>query len=90
MEELNLVPAIKIIEEIISKLDAEHEKKVRPYLNSLEQLRKLNTACEYCNGTGEVLRFRVCAEDDRPDPDNPNDLKRCPKCKGSGKANYEV
>lgn len=74
-EVLNLVPAIKSIEKGLNELN----KKIQPYLDSLEKLREINQACEYCNGTGRVLRNRSCAEDDRPDP---NDLSDYIKCRG--------
>lgn len=83
---MNLVPAIKAIEEEISKRDREYQKQMEPYIESLKQLRKLNTACEYCNGDGKVLRHRACAEDDAPDPNDPRDYIKCPVCFGSGKA----
>ena len=54
--ELNLVPAIIEIEAQIRKIEAEYNKKLQPYKNSLEQLRKINTACERCNGIGKILR----------------------------------
>lgn len=85
---LNLVPAIREVEAQIRQLTAEFEKKVKPYNDSLVTLRKVNTACERCEGTGKVLRSRACAEDDRPDPDNPRDWNTCPVCHGSGGATY--
>lgn len=81
---LNLVPAIKAIENEIKKLDAEHNKKIKPYIDSLIQLREINTACEFCCGKGKILRKRSCAEDDRPDPEDPRDYVICPSCGGSG------
>lgn len=57
-----------------------------PYLDSLEKLREINQACEYCNGTGRVLRNRSCAEDDRPDPNDLSDYIKCRGCNGTGLA----
>lgn len=85
---LNLVPAIREVEAQIRQLTAEFEKKVKPYNDSLAALRKVNTACERCEGIGKVLRSRACAEDDRPDPDDPRDWNTCPVCQGSGLATY--
>lgn len=79
MSNLNLVPAILEIEREI-----EYKEKLKPYQNSLSYLKKLNTACLYCNGIGKVLRKRICAEDDRPDPNDPNDYVYCKQCKGTG------
>ena len=84
--DLNLVPAIREIEAQIRAIESEHRKKIEPYQKSLEQLRKINTACEKCGGAGKVLRSRACAEDDRPDPNDPSDYNTCDKCHGTGLA----
>ena len=81
---LNLVPAIRELEREIRVQEGEFNSRMKPYRESLEQLRKLNTAWETCGGTGKVLRSRVCAEDDRPDPNDPADYKICIVCKGTG------
>ena len=86
--ELNLVPAIKEVEAQIRKIKAEYSKKLQPYEDSLEHLRKINTACERCNGVGKVLRPRACAEDDPPDPNDPRDWNKCDECHGTGFAPY--
>lgn len=83
-EIFNLVPAIKAIEKELSKLADEYNRKIQPYFDSLEKLREINQACEYCNGTGHVLRTRSCAEDDRPDPNDINDYIKCRACGGTG------
>ncbi len=85
---LNLVPAIREIEEQIKTMEYEYKEKIKPYLNSLEQLRKINTACEKCGGKGRVLRSRACAEDDRPDPKDPSDWIECFICSGTGLSHY--
>lgn len=87
MAELNLVSAIRTIEEEIRKLTYEFQQKVDPYEKSLKHLKELNTACLKCGGTGKILRSRACAEDDRPDPDDPRDWHQCPACRGSGRKN---
>lgn len=83
---INLVLAIKEIEKEIDALTAEYRNKLKPYQDSLKQLRIINEACERCNGKGKILRSRCCAEDDRPDPNDPTDYIICPVCKGSGRA----
>lgn len=88
MESINIVPAIKEIEAIIRNKTEEFEEQIKPYKDSLAQLRKINTACEKCNGVGKVLRSRACAEDDRPDPDDPRDWIQCNYCFGTGRANF--
>ena len=85
---MNLVPAIKAIQAEMDKLLKEYRETVKPYEDSLTQLRKLNTACENCGGSGKVLRHRACAEDDRPDPNDPKDYVKCQLCGGTGEANY--
>lgn len=85
---MNLVPAIKAIQAEMDKLLKEYRETVKPYEDSLTQLRKLNTACENCGGSGKVLRRRVCTEDDRPDPNDPRDYVKCQLCGGTGEANY--
>lgn len=89
VEKMNLVPAIRQIEEQISEIEREYKIKAKPYHDSLKALRKLNTACEKCAGKGKVLRRRACAEDDAPDPKNPRDYIKCDACGGTGKANYD-
>lgn len=84
--QLNLVPAIRSIECEIDKIKAEYREKLEPYEKSLAALREINMACEVCNGTGKVLRSRSCAEDDRPDPNDPRDYNTCDKCHGTGLA----
>lgn len=83
---LNLVPAIKEIEQQISKMELDFRERIAPYKKSLDELRKINTACEACCGEGKVLRSRSCAEDDRPDPDDPSDYLVCNVCHGTGLA----
>jgi len=87
-EKMNLVPAIRQIEEQISEIEWEYKAKAKPYHDSLQALRKLNTACEKCEGKGKVLRSRACAEDDRPDPNDPRDYIKCDACGGTGIADY--
>lgn len=84
MDKLNLVPAIKAIEQQISELQAEYNEKIEKYKISLFYLRELNDYCERCNGEGRILRNRCCAEDDRPDPNDPEDYITCNSCGGTG------
>lgn len=86
MNQLNFVPAIREVERQIQIIQKEFDDKIRPYEESLKILRELNQACEQCNGKGRILRSRSCAEDDRPNPDDPSDWHTCPVCKGSGQS----
>ncbi len=88
-EMLNLVPAIREVEAQIHKLEYGFEAKIKPYRESLKALRKINEACERCNGEGKVLRSRACAEDDTPDPNDPRDWNTCHDCNGTGLSNYK-
>lgn len=83
-EMLNLVPAIREIEAQIREMESDFRAKLKPYQESLNALRKINQACENCEGAGKVLRYRSCAEDDRPDPNDPSDWNTCPVCHGTG------
>lgn len=83
--EVNLVEAIHTVEEQISNMESEFERKIAPYRNGLEALRKMNTVCTKCGGLGKRLRSRACAGDDAPDPNDPSDYIRCDRCHGSGK-----
>lgn len=83
-EPLNLIPAIKELQKRKNELIKEFQRKVRPLQDSIEHLRKLNEVCERCEGKGWNLRTRVCAEDDRPDPNDPRDRIICDVCHGTG------
>lgn len=89
--ERNLLPAIRTILEQMQELEQDHkaevadyERKKREYTDSLTVLRKLNTVCEKCGGTGKTLRVRACAEDFAVDPDDPEDWLTCNRCNGTG------
>jgi len=85
---MNLVPAINEMESAISKTKHEYDDKIKELKDGLVALRKLNTVCEKCGGEGKYLRSRACAEDDRPDPNDPRDYIKCSDCHGTGKAKY--
>lgn len=82
----NVVSAIKEISAERQKVEAELKSKLAGYDMALAALRAVNTVCETCEGKGKVLRSRACAEDDRPDPADPNDWETCPTCHGTGAA----
>lgn len=86
----NLVPGIREVQKIVDNMEAEHQKAIAPYVNSLKVMQGINTACEMYEGTGWVTRQRVCAEDDRPDPNDPRDRQTCPECAGTGIAPYAL
>lgn len=75
--DMNLIPAINNIRAQIKVIEARHVSELKPYVESLEALRKINTACENCGGTGKIFR-RACAEDE-------GDYHRCEVCHGTGK-----
>lgn len=82
---MNLVEQIHEIEEKIESEKYRHEAAIKELKSDLATLRKLNTVCEKCNGKGKYLRSRTCAEDYRPDPDDPTDYIDCLECGGAGK-----
>lgn len=88
-DKMNLVPAIKEMEKTIREITADYETKIKELVDGLAVLRKINTTCEKCNGEGKYLRSRTCAEDDRPDPNDPADYRECNDCNGTGKAKYK-
>lgn len=73
---MNLVPAIREIEQQIREIEHKHKVEMEPYLNSVTELRKINTACEKCGGSGRVWK-RACAEDE-------GDYCGCDTCHGTG------
>lgn len=75
-DKLNLVPAIHGIENQIRKMESEFQVKIAPYKRSLEEIRKINTACKKCAGTGKIFK-RSCAEDD-------GEYYCCEDCCGTG------
>ena len=77
MVELNLVQAIRAIEKEIRSIQAKHRTELQPYEDSLQELRRINSACENCAGQGKVFK-RLCAEDD-------GDWYTCNLCHGTGK-----
>lgn len=52
--------------------------------NLKQQVEKDGRLCPACHGAGKILRSRACAEDDPPDPDDPNDYEPCRLCQGLG------
>lgn len=63
----------------LRKEKAEYKSKLIGIDTAILAVQRINTVCEKCEGKG-----RACAEDDRPDPNDPNDWITCPECHGSG------
>lgn len=80
----NLVAALKELRKEKADLEAEYKSKLIGIDTAILAVQRINTVCEKCEGKGKVLRPRACAEDDRPDPNDPNDWITCPECHGSG------
>lgn len=83
-EIINLIPAIEALKEERRKKVEEFEKQMAVMDAAISAVGKANQACTFCNGKGWRLRSRVCAEDDRPDPDDPRDRVTCKACRGTG------
>ena len=81
---LNLVESIIAVNKVAGEKRAAFNREIAKYDNAVSILKSLNEACIACNGKGRILRTRVCAEDDRPDPNNPLDWRKCPACGGTG------
>lgn len=86
---INLLKEIEALKQQQRQIMAEAEKKCKALQNAEYVLRNQNEACWYCGGTGKILRTRVCAEDDRPDPNDPNDYHICTACKGTGHKRWQ-
>ena len=82
----NLVAALKELRKEKADLEAEYKSKLIGIDTAILAVQRINTTCEKCEGKGKILRTRACAEDDRPDPNDPNDWITCPDCHGSGHA----
>lgn len=82
---MNLIPAINEMRKEIVEARSQLERKVYDLEQGLKALKKLNTYCEECGGEGKKLRSRACAEDDRPNPDDPRDWLKCNFCHGTGR-----
>lgn len=89
LNQINLLPAIRALDDELTRIAEQYQIKRRELENGLKALRRINTVCEYCGGDKKILRSRACAEDDRPDPNDPSDWKKCPCCGGSGRAKYK-
>lgn len=85
LHEYGLEEARDSVENTINRNRVNHLELIDQQRTTLEDLKKKNTLCLKCFGKGKVLRSRSCAEDDRPDPDDPNDYIRCDRCHGSGR-----
>lgn len=81
---LNLLPAMREIDKKRDALKMAYDQQMAAYNNAYKVLFDMNEACPHCDGEGKVLRKRACAEDDRPDPNDPRDWNTCPHCGGTG------
>ena len=81
---LNLLEAIHTLEKQRDHEIEEHKERLRNINTAIDAVRKANEVCWFCGGAGWRLRARVCAEDDRPDPNDPRDRIKCQACHGTG------
>lgn len=58
-------------------IESEYYAKIKPYRDSLIELRKINQVCEKCNGRGEIIKIDSA------------ELIVCPNCGGTGCARKE-
>lgn len=83
-EMVNLLPAIEALKLERREKTAEFERQIAAIDAAIAAVSKANEACTFCGGQGWRLRPRACAEDDRPDPNDPSDRIPCKACKGTG------
>lgn len=86
---LNLIEAMDEINNRRSEVSKEYEMKLKAFDEAYKVLADMNEACIVCKGKGKILRIRACAEDDRPDPDNPRDWNTCSMCHGTGRVQHK-
>ena len=82
---INAKAGIEEVEAAISAKQEKYSADLQEKTTLLHSLEEKNHLCLVCKGEGRVLRFRSCAEDDRPDPNDPRDYVVCSRCHGSGR-----
>lgn len=82
---LDLLDGIKALEKRRIEINQKYQVEMQGIEEALRLLREMNEVCEECDGQGWHLRPRACAEDDRPDPSDPNDRITCTHCHGTGR-----
>lgn len=85
--ELNILPAIESLKNHVNKLEGDYDKKISQYKEALNKIYGADDTCPVCEGKGKVLIGTTHGF--IPNPDNPNDWKRCLKCNGTGKVRPE-
>lgn len=83
-EMINLLTTIGALRERRNKMATEYALQLQRLDDAISAIGKINEACTFCGGKGYRLRERVCAEDDRPNPDDPRDRITCKPCHGTG------
>ncbi len=83
---LNLLPAIDELQKRKKHIEGLYQTELDGVNRALEILIQMNEACPSCGGHGKKLRGRSCAEDDRPDPNDPADWVKCSVCGGTGRS----
>lgn len=71
----NYLNAIISLRNEIQKKTNEFKKEIKPLEDALKNLRKINTACEYCNGTGIDYTYDAAGQKEQVN---------CNYCDGSG------
>ncbi len=81
---LDFLKAMKEMDRQIIDLQDKYQKDLAELTAAREVLGLINETCPFCGGAGFRLRPRACAEDDRPDPNDPRDRISCKSCHGTG------
>lgn len=83
-EMINLLHAVRALRLERREKTADFERQIAAIDAAIDVVGKVNEACPECEGRGWRLRPRACAEDERPDPDDPNDRIPCEACNCTG------
>lgn len=84
---LDILPAIESLRNYVNKLEGDYDAKINQCKDALNKIYGANDTCPVCKGKGKVLIGTTRGF--TPNPDNPNDWKRCLKCDGMGKVRPE-
>ena len=82
--EMNLVGAIRALEDSLFEIEKKFNDEVKPYKDGLEILKKLNTACTKCAGVGKILKSCNNINKHVPNPNKLEDYEWCDRCGGTG------
>lgn len=83
-EMINLIPTLRTLKAQRDERAIEFDRQLAALDAVIIAIGKVNEACTECDGKGWRLRPRACAEDDRSDPNDPDDRIPCEACNCTG------